>query len=155
LIKLPFSFLEHHREVSRLTVRSICGRLGIQQKVNGKDAFLSWLRSQIKSRLSEKPTEVESIIQVDFLVSAVQQVLPNDIVAKDFWSQTVEAAVCYLDSAATVVEIDWLSTATILPNHVVPRNFGRVVVDVIISHRYYNLVYLDASNSQAMPLISV
>jgi hypothetical protein len=44
-------------------VRKICGRLGIQQKVNGKDAPLSWLRSQIKSRLSEKPTEVGPIIQ--------------------------------------------------------------------------------------------
>jgi len=43
--------------------RKICSRLGIQQKVNGKDAPLSWLRSQIKSRLSEKPTEVAPIIQ--------------------------------------------------------------------------------------------
>jgi hypothetical protein len=43
--------------------RKICSRLGIQQKVNGKDAPLSWLRSQIKSRLSEKPTEVVPIIQ--------------------------------------------------------------------------------------------
>jgi len=43
--------------------RKICGRLGIQQKVNGKDAPLSWLRSQIKSRLSEKPIEVTPIIQ--------------------------------------------------------------------------------------------
>ena len=42
--------------------RKICGRLGIQQKVNGKDAPLSWLRSQIKSRLSEKPNEVVLII---------------------------------------------------------------------------------------------
>ena len=43
--------------------RKICSRLGIQQKVNGKDAPLSWLRSQIKSRLSEQPTEVAPIIQ--------------------------------------------------------------------------------------------
>jgi hypothetical protein len=43
--------------------RKICGRLGIQQKVNSKDAPLSWLRSQIKSRLSEKPSEVAPIIQ--------------------------------------------------------------------------------------------
>ena len=43
--------------------RKICSRLGIQQKVNGKDAPLSWLRSQIKSRLSEQPTEVAHIIQ--------------------------------------------------------------------------------------------
>jgi hypothetical protein len=43
--------------------RKICGRLGIQQKVNSKDAPLSWLRSQIKSRLSEKPNEVVPIIQ--------------------------------------------------------------------------------------------
>jgi hypothetical protein len=43
--------------------RKICGRLGIQQKVNSKDAPLSWLRSQIKSRLSEEPTEVAPIIQ--------------------------------------------------------------------------------------------
>ena len=42
--------------------RKICGRLGIQQKVNGKDAPLSWLRLQIKSRLSEKPIEVAPII---------------------------------------------------------------------------------------------
>jgi len=43
--------------------RKICGRLGIQQKVNGKDAPLSWLRTQIKSRLSEKPIEVAPLIQ--------------------------------------------------------------------------------------------
>lgn len=45
--------------------RKICGRLTppIVQKVNGKDAPLSWLRSQIKSRLSEKPTEVVPVIQ--------------------------------------------------------------------------------------------
>jgi hypothetical protein len=43
--------------------RKICGKLGIQQKVNGKDAPLCWLRSQIKSRLSEQPTEVVPIIQ--------------------------------------------------------------------------------------------
>ncbi len=43
--------------------RKICSRLGIQQKVNSKDAPLSWLRSQIKSRLSEKPNEVAPIIQ--------------------------------------------------------------------------------------------
>ena len=43
--------------------RKICGKLGIQQKVNGKDAPLSWLQSQIKSRLTEKPTEVVSVIQ--------------------------------------------------------------------------------------------
>jgi len=43
--------------------RKICSRLGIQQKVNSKDAPLSWLRSQIKNRLSEKPTEVAPIIQ--------------------------------------------------------------------------------------------
>lgn len=43
--------------------RKICGQLGIQQKINGKDAPLSWLRSQIKSRFSEEPTEVVPIIQ--------------------------------------------------------------------------------------------
>ncbi len=43
--------------------RKICGRLGIQQKVNSKDAPLSWLRAQIKAKLSEKPTEVVPVIQ--------------------------------------------------------------------------------------------
>ncbi len=43
--------------------RKICGRLGIQQKVNSKDAPLSWLRAQIKAKLSEKPTEVAPVIQ--------------------------------------------------------------------------------------------
>lgn len=43
--------------------RKICGRLGIQQKVNGKDAPLSWLRAQIKARLIEKPIEVAPLIQ--------------------------------------------------------------------------------------------
>jgi len=43
--------------------RKICGRLGIQQKVNSKDAPLSWLRTQIKAKLSEKPTEVVPVIQ--------------------------------------------------------------------------------------------
>jgi len=43
--------------------RKICSRLGIQQKVNSKDAPLSWLRAQIKTKLSEKPTEVVPVIQ--------------------------------------------------------------------------------------------
>jgi len=43
--------------------RKICGRLGIQQKVNSKDAPLSWLRAQIKAKLTEKPTEVAPVIQ--------------------------------------------------------------------------------------------
>lgn len=43
--------------------RKICGRLGIQQKVNGKDAPLSWLRAQIKNRLSEKPQETVPVIE--------------------------------------------------------------------------------------------
>jgi hypothetical protein len=43
--------------------RKICGRLGIQQKVNSKDAPLSWLRAQIKAKLSEKPTEAVPVIQ--------------------------------------------------------------------------------------------
>jgi len=43
--------------------RKICGRIGIQQKVNGKDAPLSWLRAQIKALLSEKSTEVAPVIQ--------------------------------------------------------------------------------------------
>ncbi len=42
--------------------RKICGKLGIQQKVNGKDAPLSWLRAQIKSRLTEKPQETAPVI---------------------------------------------------------------------------------------------
>lgn len=44
--------------------RKIAGKLmpPIAQKVNGKDVPLSWLRSQIKSRLSEKPNEVVLII---------------------------------------------------------------------------------------------
>lgn len=42
--------------------RKICGRLGIQQKVNGKDAPLSWLRAQIKARLIEKPQEIAPLI---------------------------------------------------------------------------------------------
>jgi hypothetical protein len=43
-------------------VRKICGRLGIQQKVNGKDAPLSWLRGKIKQRLEESPVESVPII---------------------------------------------------------------------------------------------
>ncbi len=42
--------------------RKICGKLGIQQKVNGKDAPLSWLRAQIKGRLTEKPQETAPVI---------------------------------------------------------------------------------------------
>jgi hypothetical protein len=49
--------------------RKICGRLGIQQKVNSKDAPLSWLRAQIKAKLSEKPTEVVPVIQEVLLAS--------------------------------------------------------------------------------------
>ena len=43
--------------------RKICGKLGIQQKVKGKDAPLSWLRAQIKGRLTEKPQEVAPVIE--------------------------------------------------------------------------------------------
>jgi hypothetical protein len=49
--------------------RKICSRLGIQQKVNSKDAPLSWLRAQIKAKLSEKPTEVVPVIQEVLLAS--------------------------------------------------------------------------------------
>ena len=49
--------------------RKICSRLGIQQKVNSKDAPLSWLRAQIKAKLSEKPTEVVPVIQDVLLAS--------------------------------------------------------------------------------------
>jgi hypothetical protein len=42
--------------------RKIAGKLGIAQKVKGKDAPLAWLRAQIKNRLSEKPIETAPII---------------------------------------------------------------------------------------------
>jgi hypothetical protein len=42
--------------------RKIAGKLGIQQKVNGKDQPLSWLRVQIKKRFSEKPIETAPVI---------------------------------------------------------------------------------------------
>lgn len=42
--------------------RKICSKLGIQQKVNGKDAPLSWLRAQIKGHLTEKPQETAQVI---------------------------------------------------------------------------------------------
>ncbi len=44
------------------SARKICGKLGIQQKVNGKDAPLCWLRGKIKQRLEEKPSEVAPVI---------------------------------------------------------------------------------------------
>lgn len=43
--------------------RKIAGRLNIQQKVNGKDQPLSFLRAQIKKRLSEQPQEVAPVIE--------------------------------------------------------------------------------------------
>jgi len=42
--------------------RKIAGKLGIQQKVNGKDQPLSWLRAQIKKHFSEKPIETAPVI---------------------------------------------------------------------------------------------
>lgn len=42
--------------------RKIAGRLNIQQKVNGKDQPLGFLRAQIKKRLSEQPQEVAPVI---------------------------------------------------------------------------------------------
>jgi hypothetical protein len=42
--------------------RKIAGKLGIAQKVNGKDAPLAWLRTQIKNRLSDLPIETAPII---------------------------------------------------------------------------------------------
>lgn len=43
--------------------RKIAGRLGIKQKVNGKDQPLGWLRVQIKKRLEEEPQSVVPVIQ--------------------------------------------------------------------------------------------
>jgi len=43
--------------------RKIAGKLNIQQKVNGKDQPLSFLRAQIKKRLNEQPQEVAPMIQ--------------------------------------------------------------------------------------------
>jgi hypothetical protein len=43
--------------------RKIAGRLNIQQKVNGKDQPLGFLRAQIKKRLSEQPQEVAPVIE--------------------------------------------------------------------------------------------
>ncbi|MDY7016200.1 MAG: hypothetical protein SVX43_21905 [Cyanobacteriota bacterium] len=42
--------------------RKIAKQLGIQQKVNGKDQPLSWLRAQIKKRLEEEPQTTAPII---------------------------------------------------------------------------------------------
>lgn len=42
--------------------RKIAGKLGIAQKVNGKDAPLAWLRAQIKNRLSDLPQQTAPII---------------------------------------------------------------------------------------------
>ncbi|NET07803.1 MAG: hypothetical protein F6K09_08780 [Merismopedia sp. SIO2A8] len=42
--------------------RKIASRLGIAQKVNGKDQPLKWLRSQIQKRLREEPEKVATII---------------------------------------------------------------------------------------------
>jgi hypothetical protein len=43
--------------------RKIAGKLNIQQKVNGKDQPLGFLRAQIKKRLSEQPQEVAPVIK--------------------------------------------------------------------------------------------
>jgi hypothetical protein len=43
--------------------RKIAGKLGIQQKVNGKDQSLGFLRGQIKKQLEEQPQEVAPVIQ--------------------------------------------------------------------------------------------
>ncbi len=42
--------------------RKIAGKLGIAQKVKGKDAPLAWLRAQIKNRLSDLPQQTALII---------------------------------------------------------------------------------------------
>ncbi|NER32312.1 MAG: hypothetical protein F6J89_33115 [Symploca sp. SIO1C4] len=42
--------------------RKIASRIGVRQKVNGKDQPLAWLRAQIKKRLAEKPLEVAPVI---------------------------------------------------------------------------------------------
>jgi hypothetical protein len=42
--------------------RKIAGKLGIAQKVKGKDASLAWLRAQIKNRLSDLPQQTAPII---------------------------------------------------------------------------------------------
>jgi hypothetical protein len=42
--------------------RKIASRLNIQQKVNGKDQPLGFLRAQIKKRLNEQPQEVAPVI---------------------------------------------------------------------------------------------
>ncbi|MBE9117208.1 hypothetical protein IQ249_15010 [Lusitaniella coriacea LEGE 07157] len=42
--------------------RKVASRLGIKQKVRGKDQPLSWLRAQIKKRLEEEPQNVVPVI---------------------------------------------------------------------------------------------
>ncbi|NEO33497.1 MAG: hypothetical protein F6K36_24345 [Symploca sp. SIO3C6] len=42
--------------------RKIASKLGIAQKVNGKDQPLKWLRIQIQKRLREEPEKVATII---------------------------------------------------------------------------------------------
>ncbi|MDF5720964.1 MAG: hypothetical protein PUP91_10880 [Rhizonema sp. PD37] len=42
--------------------RKIAKELNIAQKVRGKDAPVSWLRSQIKERLKEQPTQTAKVI---------------------------------------------------------------------------------------------
>lgn len=52
-------------EIEKLKLRvarKIASRLGIRQKVNGKDQPLAWLRSQIKKRLEEEPQSVSPVI---------------------------------------------------------------------------------------------
>ncbi len=49
--------------------RKIASRLNIQQKVNGKDQPLGFLRAQIKKRLSEQPQEVAPVIQEILIAS--------------------------------------------------------------------------------------
>lgn len=44
--------------------RKVCKALGIQQKVNCKDAPVSWMRAQIKERLKEEPEKIALIRNV-------------------------------------------------------------------------------------------
>ena len=49
-------------KLQRSPARKIAKALNIAQKINGKDAPVSWLRSQIKERLKEQPTQTAKVI---------------------------------------------------------------------------------------------
>lgn len=70
----------HTIEIERLKLREarkICKELNIQQKVNGKDVPLSWMKVQIYEAMSRRSTELSALTEVLSTINIKQISTPH------------------------------------------------------------------------------